>query len=226
MPAYVNRLDALCDRVLALTSTGRRAIVGIAGPPGSGKSRLAHDLVSAVDAIRVGWAAAVPMDGFHLADAQLARLGLTDRKGAPETFDVAGYAALLARLRADDGHDVYAPGFERDLEQPIAASIVVAAVARVVVTEGNYLLAPSGRWPEVRALLDEVWYVELDDATRVARLIDRHVAFGKPADVARAWVWRSDEANARFVQTTRQHADLVVELRRLPPSEGVVGGSG
>jgi pantothenate kinase len=205
-------IDALCDRALALARSGRRVIIGVAGPPGAGKSTLAKAVVAAVRERRPGSAALVPMDGFHLADVQLGRLGLLDRKGAPETFDAAGYAVLLERIRADDEAVVYAPDFDRELEQPIGAAVAVDAATRVVVTEGNYLLLPTGLWPRVRASLDEVWFAQTEDAERVERLIARHVEFGKPPDVAREWVLRSDEANASLVAGTRWAADLVVEV--------------
>jgi pantothenate kinase len=218
-------LGALRDRAVALVPAHGRAILGIAGPPGAGKSTLAERLVDAIDESRPGFAAYVPMDGFHLADAQLRRLGLLDRKGAPETFDVGGYAALLERLRVGDEPVVYAPGFERDLEQPIAASIAVDQATRLVVTEGNYLLATSSAWPRVRAAIDEAWYCHLDDVERRARLIARHVAFGKSPDQARAWVERSDEANARLIEATRSAADVVVDTTRLcgSPAAGEAG---
>src|SRR3954454_19207978 len=171
-------VETLRDRAVALAAAGRRAIVGIAGPPGAGKSTLAQAVVAAIDELRPGTSAYVPMDGFHLADVQLARLGLLDRKGAPETFDDVGYAVLVERLRADAQEIVYAPGFDRLLEQPVAASVAVSPAARVVVTEGNYLLLPSGAWPRVRAALDEVWYCHAEDATRVERLVARHTQFG------------------------------------------------
>jgi pantothenate kinase len=152
------------------------------------------------------------MDGFHLADVTLTRLGLLDRKGAPETFDVWGYAALLARLRARPAETVYAPGFERDVEQPIAAAVAVEPAADLVVTEGNYLLLGRPEWRAVRAQVDEVWFVHLDDAVRRDRLVARHVAFGKTPDEARAWVDRVDEPNARLVEATRNSADRVLDL--------------
>lgn len=199
-------LDSLVSRTLGLVPAKGRAVLGITGPPGSGKSTLASALLSALGP----QAAHLPMDGFHLADAQLDRLGLRDRKGTPETFDVDGYVATLSRLRDDPDRTLYAPGFERDLEQPIAAAIAIPPSARLIVTEGNYLLLPDGGWEHVRPLLAEVWFVEVDDDVRRERLVRRHVEFGKSPEAARAWVERVDEPNARVVAATRDRADLVV----------------
>jgi pantothenate kinase len=190
--------------------------VGITGPPGAGKTTFAETLVGELRQAppageRSGqWVAYVPMDGFHLADVELERLGRRDRKGAPDTFDAAGYAALLRRLREDNDDVVYAPAFPRDLEQPIAGSIPVPRSARLVVTEGNYLLLDLGDWKRVRPELDEVWFCDLDSEERLSRLITRHERFGKQHDAAVAWVMRSDEMNARLVAQTRSYADLVV----------------
>ncbi len=152
------------------------------------------------------------MDGFHLADVQLDRLGRRDRKGAPDTFDVDGYVSALSRLHSSPDRVLYAPGFERDLEQPIAAAIAIPPSARLVITEGNYLLLPSGGWEHVRPLLAEVWFVEVDDDVRRDRLVGRHEEFGKSPDAARAWVEDIDEANARLIAATRDSADVVVTL--------------
>lgn len=204
-------LDDLAARVarLADAAAGRRVLVGVVGAPGSGKSTLAKRLANRLTAEGMP-AVRVPMDGFHLADVALAERRLLDRKGAPETFDAHGYLNLLRRLRAETGHDVLAPGFERDLEQPIAASITVAPSHRVVVTEGNYLLDDADPWPAVRAELDEAWFVDLDDARRRSRLVDRHVKHGKTREAAQAWVDEVDEPNARRVLARSGTADLVV----------------
>ena len=199
----VTDLDALVRRALGRPG---RALIGIAGPPGAGKSTLAQRLVTAVGPAGA-W---VPMDGFHLADAALDRLGLRGRKGAPETFDGWGYLALLRRLAAETDHPVWAPGFERTLEQPLAGSIPVGPQVRLVVTEGNYLLLNRPPWPEVRAALSEVWYVEADAGVRLERLLARHVEFGKSPAEAEAWVAAVDEPNARLVERGRGAADLVV----------------
>lgn len=202
--------DDLLDRAHALTRHGRRALLGIAGSPGAGKTTLAEHLVRALNAAGDPWVAHVPMDGFHLADVELDRLGRRDRKGAPDTFDAAGYAALLRRLREEADEVVYAPGFERVLEQPVAGAIPVPPTARLVVTEGNYLLLDTGAWAKVRAQLDEVWFCELDEGERVRRLVARHEEFGKAHEEAVAWVLGSDQRNAELVAATRGRADLVV----------------
>jgi pantothenate kinase len=197
----------LVDRARALVDGGRRAVLGIAGAPGAGKTTLAEELVQAIG---TPWAAHVPMDGFHLADVELDRLGLRDRKGAPDTFDALGYAGLLRRLREDEDDVVYAPGFERTLEQPIAGAIPVFRDTRLIVSEGNYLLIDEGRWAKVRPLMNEVWYVDLDAEERLRRLVERHIRFGKDESAAVAWATGTDERNAMVIMATRDRADLIV----------------
>src|SRR3954453_17523052 len=193
----------LVARARALLVPGQRRILGIAGPPGGGKSTVARLVVAALGTN----ARLVPMDGFHLAQPELVRLGRRDRMGAPDTFDAAGYAALLQRLRGD-GPGVYAPEFRREIEEPIAGAIAIAHDVPLVVTEGNYLLL----WPEIKPLLDEAWYVQTDEELRVQRLIQRHIEFGKTPEYARAWVMRSDERNAELVAATADAADVLVRL--------------
>ncbi|WP_127573988.1 nucleoside/nucleotide kinase family protein [Georgenia faecalis] len=204
----VDSLVARARRLAGFSETGRRRLLGVTGSPGAGKSTLTSAVVAALAPAAV----LVPMDGFHLANAELERLGRRHRKGAPDTFDAAGYVALLRRLRAGGPETVYAPLFDRHLEEAIAGAIPVPAEVPLVVTEGNYLLHGDGAWSAVRPLLDEVWFVEIDDDLRVDRLIQRHVAHGKSPDAAREWVLRSDEANAALVARTRDRADVVVRV--------------
>ncbi|GAB3886647.1 nucleoside/nucleotide kinase family protein [Terrabacter terrigena] len=204
-------LAEVVGTALDLVGERRRVVLGIAGVPGAGKSTLADAVVAGVAAARGDdWVAHVPMDGYHLADVQLERLNALSRKGAPDTFDAAGYAHLLRRLVDEPDSWVYAPGFERTLEQPIAAAMVVPPSARLVVTEGNYLLLPEPRWQAARAAMTEVWYVTGDDDLRRSRLVERHVTFGKSPDAAAAWVEQTDEVNALRVSAAADRADRVV----------------
>jgi pantothenate kinase len=201
-------IEVLISRARRLAEAGERRLLGITGAPGAGKSTIAARVVEALGEA----AALVPMDGFHLANAELERLGRRDRKGAIDTFDAGGYVALLRRLRSPAGETVYAPTFRREIEEPIACAIPVAPEVPLVVTEGNYLLVPGGPWAAVRDLLDEAWYVAPDEETRIEWLIARHVEFGKPPDVARAWSLSTDQRNAELVAATRGRADVVVPI--------------
>ncbi len=193
------------SRLEALLARERRVILGITGSPGAGKTAMASQIASTIDD-----AVHVPMDGFHLADVQLRRLGLLDRKGAIDTFDAYGYLALLQRIRRQDTEIVYAPAFDRDIEQPVAGSIGVAPTARLVVTEGNYLLDGDQPWPDVRSTLDEVWFVDLATEERRRRLIARHIEYGRSPEQALAWVRAVDDPNAERIERVRHRADLVV----------------
>jgi pantothenate kinase len=187
----------------------RRVVLGIAGCPGSGKSTLSAALTAGVASSVV-----VPMDGFHLLNDELVRLGRRDRKGAPDTFDIDGYVALLERVRRQvAGTVVTAPRYDRAASASVPDSIVIEPDVTLVITEGNYLLLDGDPWGAVRPLLDEVWYVEVDDTVRVPRLIDRHIEFGKSRLAAVEWVMRSDEANAAVVAASRSRADVVVRLQ-------------
>ena len=195
----------LVERARTLIVPGERRLLGITGAPAAGKSTVAGSLVAAL----VPEAVLVPMDGFHLAAAQLRRLGRLDRKGAPDTFDAAGYLALLHRLRDRAEDVVYAPEFRREIEEPIAGAIAVPREVPLAITEGNYLLY----WNDVRELLDEVWFVDLDEPTRLARLIERHMAYGRTRAEAEQRTYGSDQRNAEHIMATRMNADLIVGPR-------------
>ena len=196
-------IDALLARV-----TGR-AMLGIVGPPASGKSTLAAAVVAATnERLGAGTAALLPMDGFHLANQVLLALGRRDRKGSPDTFDVGGFMALLDRVRTEQAHPVYAPEFRREIEEPIANALRIEPSTRLVVVEGNWLLFGSRGWQHVRDRLDETWYVEVLGSVREARLLERHrPTYG---DDAAAWVAEVDGPNGALVESTRGSADRII----------------
>ncbi|MCZ2401609.1 nucleoside/nucleotide kinase family protein [Paenarthrobacter sp. Z7-10] len=205
----VDDLTVLCQRLRSLPKPGGRVLVGITGAPGAGKSTIAEDLAAELGKET---AIVVPMDGFHLPTAVLSDPGQMQRRGAIDTFDVDGYLHLLQRLRDRREAVTYAPGFGRDIEEPIAALIPVPREIPVVITEGNYLLSTEPGWKNIRTLLDESWFLEADDTVRVQRLAARHVQFGKSVPAAQAMAEGSDEHNARQVLRSRPAADLVIRL--------------
>jgi pantothenate kinase len=205
----------LAGRARLLASSGGRRILGITGAPGAGKSTVAAELAAALGPET---AVLVPMDGFHLANSVLEALGRRGRKGAPDTFDDGGYAALLERLRRQTAQEpvIYAPDFRRELEEPIGSALPIRCDVPLVITEGNYLLLPDGRWPRARAAMDEVWFLATGDDIRRERLIRRHVDFGKSAADAETWALGSDETNAGTVRRYARLADLTVRLPENP----------
>ncbi len=207
MNSITTRTDAV-RAAEALLSKGGRRILGLAGAPGSGKSTLASVLAEALgDAAMV-----VPMDGFHLAQCELERLGRAGRKGAPDTFDAAGFVSLLRRLREPVvGEIVYAPAFRREIEEPIAGAIAIPAEIPLLIVEGNYLLL-DGAWSPVRDLLDESWFVATDETLRAEWLLARHMRFGRDRAAALDWIARTDEPNARVIAASAGRADRRVAL--------------
>lgn len=195
------------ERALALLASGQRCILGIAAPPGAGKSTLAQSLQLALGAR----AQVVPMDGFHLANSELRRRGLAHCKGAANTFDAAGYLNLLRRIRVQHRDEtVYAPEYRRELEEGIAGAIAISPETRLVITEGNYLLREDGAWGELKGVMDEVWYLDIDPELRRTRLLERHMRFGRTEQAARDWVQQTDEPNALQIERTRQRADWTI----------------
>ena len=186
-----------------------RALVGIVGKPGAGKSTLSAYLLQELKSSEV---TVVPMDGYHLSNAVLQELGRADRKGAPDTFDVAGFASLLQRIRSEKSVDIYYPVFDRSIEESIAAQGVVTQETKVVIVEGNYLLHDTGGWEAIADLLDEIWFIDVDDEKRLERLIARHIAYGKSPEDAQSWSRGSDEVNARTIAAGRSRAHAVITL--------------
>lgn len=207
-------LAQLVEMARSLVEPGKRSILGITGAPGSGKSTLAELLATALreQAVMVG------LDGFHLANSELHRLGRHARKGAADTFDAAGYVNLLKRLRARDESTVYTATFDRSLEESIACSVPVPGETSLIITEGNYLLVDNPDWAPVRELLDECWYVDPGEEVRIARLVARHEAFGRSAEEALERSLGSDQRNAELIASTRVRANRVIRFPYVAPT--------
>jgi pantothenate kinase len=210
MPEQLASQEAALARIQNhLEKTTERVLIGIIGKPGAGKSTLSKYLMAKLPKEFV---TVVPMDGYHLSNKVLKDLKRADRKGAPDTFDVAGFTSLVKRIRSEQSQNIYYPIFDRAIEESIAAQGVVTSATKVVIIEGNYLLHDDGGWEVLNDLLDESWMVDVDDVKRIARLISRHIAYGKDPEAAKAWAKGTDEVNAKLIERGRNRADFVVAI--------------
>jgi pantothenate kinase len=210
MPELLASQEAALARIQNhLENSTDRVLIGIIGKPGAGKSTLSKFLLAKLPKEFV---TVVPMDGYHLSNKVLKDLKRTDRKGAPDTFDVAGFISLVKRIRSEQTQNIYYPIFDRAIEESIAAQGVVTSATKVVIIEGNYLLHDDGGWEVCNDLLDESWMVDVDDDKRISRLISRHIAYGKDPAAAKAWAKGTDEVNAKLIERGRNRADFVVAI--------------
>ena len=210
MPEQLASQEAALARIQNhLENSTERVLIGIIGKPGAGKSTLSKYLMAKLPKEFV---TVVPMDGYHLSNKVLKDLKRADRKGAPDTFDVAGFISLVKRIRSEQTQNIYYPIFDRAIEESIAAQGVVTSATKVVIVEGNYLLHDDGGWEVCNDLLDESWMVDVDDDKRISRLISRHIAYGKDPEAAKAWAKGTDEVNAKLIERGRIRADFVVAI--------------
>jgi len=210
MPEQLPGQEAALARIQNhLENSTERVLIGIIGKPGAGKSTLSKFLMAKLPKEFV---TVVPMDGYHLSNKVLKDLKRADRKGAPDTFDVAGFISLVKRIRSEQTQNIYYPIFDRAIEESIAAQGVVTSATKVVIVEGNYLLHDDDGWEVCNDLLDESWMVDVDDDKRISRLISRHIAYGKDPEAAKAWAKGTDEVNAKLIERGRTRADFVVAI--------------
>ncbi len=210
MAIEIRSLEAALERAITLIqSENTRIIIGLVGKPGAGKSTLSSYLLKKLPKETT---ALVPMDGFHLSNAQLNKLGRIERKGAPDTFDSQGYIDLLRRIKTDTSNSIYFPIFHRDIEESISAEGVIHPHTSLILTEGNYLLLESDGWSQVAQTLTESWFLDVDNDRRMARLVARHIKYGKSPEAAHAWANGSDKRNAQLVEHTRVNADIIIYL--------------
>ena len=207
-PAERATVGDLIESARRLSARAARTFLGVTGAPGSGKSTVAQAIAGALGSQAV----LLSMDGFHLANDELVRLGLLDRKGAPETFDAGGFVHLLRRLHNDDEAVVYAPRFDRSLEESIGSAVPVPAAVPLLIVEGNYLLYDEPGWNDVAGLLDECWYLDPGEEKRLAWLIARHQRYGRDLTEAAERSYGSDQRNAELIMNTRFRASRVIEV--------------
>ncbi|HEY4268684.1 MAG TPA: nucleoside/nucleotide kinase family protein [Galbitalea sp.] len=202
-------LAAVASEIQEIVIPGQRTLVAIVGPPGAGKSTIAAALAE----LLAPAATVLPMDGFHLPKSRLRELERLDRMGAPDTFDVDGFLALLTRVKpafGNSGNRVVAPGFDREIEEPVADAIDIFPEFPIVIVEGNYLLLDADGWGAVAAAFDVSFFVDVPHDVRIERLVARHIRFGKSEPDARAWALGPDEANARVIEATAARATHVI----------------
>ncbi len=200
----------ILKRVCALPRAQTRQLVAIAGVPAGGKSTLAALLANSFTECGIH-AANVPMDGFHLDNRLLEARGLLHRKGAPETFDAAGFVNLVKRLKIED--EVIYPVFDRQLDLAVAGAGIVPTDCEVVLVEGNYLLFDEGPWRELTKSWDFSVWVETSEQTVLERCVQRWLDHGHDIEAARARAMRNDVANAKLINALRLPADLTVSER-------------
>lgn len=202
----MSKLAAIAAAIFKRAGKTPRFVVGIAGPPASGKSTYAAELAGLFPA---GSSVVVPMDGFHYDNAVLDRLGLRNRKGAPETFDFGGFASLLRRIREREP-DIAIPIFDRSMELSRNAASIISADTKFILVEGNYLLLDEEPWRALEPLFDFTIFVDVAREELERRLVERWRKYGRSDAAARAWIEGNDMPNVDRVQRARRNADLVV----------------
>lgn len=189
---------------------GERLLVGLAGPPGAGKSTCAeklNDLLNATGKVR---SSVFQMDGFHYDDGLLNARGLRARKGAPETFDVAGFRHMLDRLRRNDEPEIAVPIFDRSLEISRAAARMIPRDINVLLVEGNYVLLDQVPWSSLRPLFDVTVNISVPEEVLRQRLCARWEGLGIPAAESRAKVEANDLPNGLLVLAKSLDSEFIL----------------
>ena len=206
-------LSRLVPHILDMESRAHHRIaIGLAGGPGTGKSTLAAELVTMLNAVHPGSAALVPMDGFHMRHAKLEAMGQVDYKGAPHTFEGADFVNFLHHLKAATG-PVSGPGYSRKIEDVVEDAFIVGAEVKILIVEGNYLLLTEGPWAGVKPLLDYAVFIDVPREVVKARLLKRHGEEGLFTEERnRAHIERNDLPNYDLVCLSQDRADVVIAM--------------
>ncbi|KAK7284078.1 hypothetical protein RJT34_18815 [Clitoria ternatea] len=213
--------NALVARLLppgpVSSNPDHKFFVGLAGPPGAGKSTLAHEVAKRVNKL---WpektsevAIVVPMDGFHLYRSELDAMENPEeahtRRGAPWTFNPLRLLTCLNNLRIHGS--VHVPSFDHGVGDPVEDDIFVNLQHKVVIVEGNYLLLEDGVWKEISSLFDEKWFIDIDIDKAMQRVLKRHISTGKPPDIAKQRVENNDRLNAELIMKSKKNADIIIK---------------
>ncbi len=202
--------EALGNEILKRASGKKRFMAAVVGAPASGKTTLAEQTCTHLNRSKAGTAAVVPMDGYHLDNCVLDKLGLRARKGAPETFDAHGFGAMLARLRMAE-RDVAIPVFDRSADLARACAEIVSKDTSIILVEGNYLLLNAEPWKHCEKLFDFTIFLEVPEEVLFERLINRWTGYGHSVEEARQRALANDIPNARLVSSHSLMADMIVE---------------
>jgi len=207
--AITQHLTAILDS--SASGERPRFLLGITGPPATGKSTFASLLATVMnDRMGDAFAVTISMDGFHLSDEVLKARGSYALKGAPHTFDAQGFVDLLHQLRADTPETVWCPVFKREPYDRVEGAVAVEHSTRMVIVEGNYLLLTTPPWQHVRTILDQVWYLDTPRDVIKARLVKRHMGIGRTEEQAISKVEESDLPNADIIEASRSLADQIL----------------
>ncbi|CAM1500598.1 Fc.00g097600.m01.CDS01 [Cosmosporella sp. VM-42] len=226
MEDQVERLVKKAWKRYEETPLDRRLLIGIAGIPGSGKTTLSQIITTHLNTLAAlaspnspPPATYVPMDGYHLTRATLSAMPNPThahaRRGASFTFDAPKFLALVQALRQAPSDTILAPSFDHAVKDPKEADIAILPSHRVVVLEGNYLALDKEVWRDAAALLDELWFVEVDFEVARVRLRERHVRAGIAKDVEEGdrRAMENDLVNGEEVVANRLKVDEVVKSR-------------
>ncbi len=207
-------LPDICAAIHAAPIKGKRRLVALAGAPASGKSTFANQIANHLTA-QGNSAQVVPMDGFHLDNAELDLRGLRSRKGAPETFDIAGLTDLIRRLGTED--EVHFPTFDRSHDRAVPDGGVLSHGVEIVIVEGNYLLFDDKGWRDLYDLWDFRIFLNVPSDVLRTRLVDRWLVHDHTQVQAETRADGNDMANARRLSAHRMPFDLEVTLTDQTP---------
>ena len=203
-------LEDIAAELISRAGGVKRYMVAVAGPPGAGKSTLADNLASALQA-KGESAEVLPMDGFHMDNAILIERGQLARKGIPETFDIRAFLDIVKAVRPGD-QEVLVPVFDRSRELAIASARVVSPDHRFIIVEGNYLLFSQGKWAELEGMFDYSIMLAPPIEVLEERLWARWKGYDLDDKAAQAKVYENDLPNGRLILGNRRPADLTIEI--------------